>query len=575
MFAYCTEVLHLSEAEAYLRITVARAARQHPVLLAMLRDGRLHLTAIAKLAPHLTRENREALLGRAIHRSKREVQELVAEIAPRPDAPSVMRKLPDRGAATAPVRPPTRLGPSSVPNAQLGPDRVEPRTQPRRAPPPSQRAKSRRPERRGLSRESAAPGPDPQLCPHAVRQPALACPVRRPRTALVRQRVEPLSPGRYKVQFTASAELRDKLERLTALMRSAVPDGDLGAIIDGPSPRSSSGSKPGASRRRSAPRKSLGRHRHVALLAPHPGRRPAGRLRARWRAMPLRRRAGSSMHRARPARVPPPAPVRPRRRPFARRDLPAVPRPQPLPGRDRLWPAAHGQAPARRGPSLRAAAFPGHREHGRAESSRCPRGGIASNLETPHPHSRQAPAGRRGCRLPRRPAVCSPRETAMLDIRRIREQFPITRQRFQVLGQAEPKPLIYMDHGASTHPPTPVLDTYKDFLEHSYANVHRGRHYLSEMATDRFEHVSDDIFRFIHGSRAGNTVILLREHHPGPRPRRPRDGAPRGRDARVADGAPLERPAPPRAGPGRPLRREGRRHARLRRPRGEAARSTR
>ena len=65
-----------------------------------------------------------------------------------------------------------------------------------------------------------------------------------------------------------------------------------------------------------------------------------------------------------------------------------------------------------------------------------------------------------------------------------------------------------MDHGASTHPPSPVLDTYKDFLEHSYANVHRGRHYLSEMATDRFEHVSDDIFRFIHASRAGNTVIL-------------------------------------------------------------------
>jgi selenocysteine lyase/cysteine desulfurase len=96
----------------------------------------------------------------------------------------------------------------------------------------------------------------------------------------------------------------------------------------------------------------------------------------------------------------------------------------------------------------------------------------------------------------------------MLDIQRIREQFPITRQRFQVLGQAEPKPLIYLDHGASTHPPSPVFETYKDFLEHSYANVHRGRHYLSEMATDRFEHVSDDIFRFIHGSRSGNTVIL-------------------------------------------------------------------
>jgi selenocysteine lyase/cysteine desulfurase len=96
----------------------------------------------------------------------------------------------------------------------------------------------------------------------------------------------------------------------------------------------------------------------------------------------------------------------------------------------------------------------------------------------------------------------------MFDIHRIREQFPITRQCFEVLGQSEPRPLIYMDHGASTHPPRPVLDTYKDFLEHSYANVHRGRHYLSQMATDRFEHVSDDILRFIGGARDRNTVVL-------------------------------------------------------------------
>ena len=84
MFAYCTEVLHLSEAEAYLRIAAARAAREHPLLLTLLADGRLHLTAIAKLAPHLTPENREDILKRAAHRSKREIEELVAELAPRP-----------------------------------------------------------------------------------------------------------------------------------------------------------------------------------------------------------------------------------------------------------------------------------------------------------------------------------------------------------------------------------------------------------------------------------------------------------------------------------------------------------
>ena len=53
MFAYCTEVLHLSEAEAYLRIAVARDSRAHPVLLSLLADGSLHLTGIALLAPHL------------------------------------------------------------------------------------------------------------------------------------------------------------------------------------------------------------------------------------------------------------------------------------------------------------------------------------------------------------------------------------------------------------------------------------------------------------------------------------------------------------------------------------------
>jgi 5-methylcytosine-specific restriction endonuclease McrA len=44
--------------------------------------------------------------------------------------------------------------------------------------------------------------------------------------------VEPLAPSRYQVRFTASAELREKLERLQALMRYSVPDGDLARIID-------------------------------------------------------------------------------------------------------------------------------------------------------------------------------------------------------------------------------------------------------------------------------------------------------------------------------------------------------
>jgi hypothetical protein len=105
MFSYCTEALHLSESEAYLCIAVARASRRHPMLLTMLGDGRLHLSSIAKIAPHLTETNRDMVLTRAIHRSKREIEVLVAELSPRHDVPAVIRKLPARPIETRSARP--------------------------------------------------------------------------------------------------------------------------------------------------------------------------------------------------------------------------------------------------------------------------------------------------------------------------------------------------------------------------------------------------------------------------------------------------------------------------------------
>jgi len=76
-----------------------------------------------KLAPILTRENRDDLLTRATHRSKRQILELVAELSPRPDAPSLMRKLPQGRPVPASGAPP---GPNQVgPAAELGLDAVE------------------------------------------------------------------------------------------------------------------------------------------------------------------------------------------------------------------------------------------------------------------------------------------------------------------------------------------------------------------------------------------------------------------------------------------------------------------
>ncbi len=184
LFAYCTERLHFSEGEAHYRIAAARAAREHPVVLEMLADGRLHLTAVALLAPHLTAANRDAVLGRAVHRSKRDVEELVAELAPQPDVPSVIRKLPT---VTGVAPYPANADPSDSP----------------------------------VWAECAAPLP----CP-------LPGPVSQPPAPRHTPTLQPLAPGRWKVQFTAGADLHDKLERLQALMRATVPDGDLATIID-------------------------------------------------------------------------------------------------------------------------------------------------------------------------------------------------------------------------------------------------------------------------------------------------------------------------------------------------------
>src|SRR5882672_7104328 len=94
LFAYCTEVLRLSEHEAYHRVLAARTAWKHPRILSMLGAGILNLTTVRLVAPHLTHETADGLLDAAAGRSKRQVEELVARHAPRPDVPPTVRKLP-------------------------------------------------------------------------------------------------------------------------------------------------------------------------------------------------------------------------------------------------------------------------------------------------------------------------------------------------------------------------------------------------------------------------------------------------------------------------------------------------
>src|SRR2546425_2917679 len=86
MFLYCVHELHLSEDAASKRIQAARTARQFPAIFELLADGRLHLTAVNLLAPYLTPENANALLMAAVHKTKAEIEHVLADHLPRSEA---------------------------------------------------------------------------------------------------------------------------------------------------------------------------------------------------------------------------------------------------------------------------------------------------------------------------------------------------------------------------------------------------------------------------------------------------------------------------------------------------------
>ena len=113
LFTYCTQVLRLSEHAAYGRIEAARAARRFPVVVELLANGSVNLTTVGLLAPHLTPQNHLALLDSACHKSKRDVELMVACLRPQPPVPSTVRKLPSpraRGRPPWPGRCPERRG---------------------------------------------------------------------------------------------------------------------------------------------------------------------------------------------------------------------------------------------------------------------------------------------------------------------------------------------------------------------------------------------------------------------------------------------------------------------------------
>lgn len=80
----------------------------------------------------------------------------------------------------------------------------------------------------------------------------------------------------------------------------------------------------------------------------------------------------------------------------------------------------------------------------------------------------------------------------MYDVNRIRADFPI------LAREVNGRPLVYLDNGASAQKPRCVIDAMTQFYEQDYANVHRGLHYLSNVATEKYESVRGTVARFLN-----------------------------------------------------------------------------
>lgn len=89
----------------------------------------------------------------------------------------------------------------------------------------------------------------------------------------------------------------------------------------------------------------------------------------------------------------------------------------------------------------------------------------------------------------------------MYDVTKIRSDFPILSR--EVNG----KPLVYLDNGASAQKPQVVIDAISNAYTNEYANVHRGLHFLSNLATDKYESVRGIIARFLNAGSEDEIVL--------------------------------------------------------------------
>ena len=182
MYSYCVRVLRMSEDTAFKRIRVARTARQFPAILAAIADGRLNLSAVVLLAPHLTPDIADDLLAAAAHKNNAQIELLLARRFPRPDLPTLVQAITPAGLTDE-----LDLRQVNDPALQLAVRPVVP----------------------------------------SVESDTLVQTV----PLVSRTKLAPLSPGRYALQLTVDQATYDQLRYAQALLGHAVPSGAVEQVL--------------------------------------------------------------------------------------------------------------------------------------------------------------------------------------------------------------------------------------------------------------------------------------------------------------------------------------------------------
>jgi hypothetical protein len=225
LYTYCIYELRFSEDAAFRRVSAARLVKRFPALYEAIASGELHLTGLLMLGPHLTPENHLEVLGRAKHRTKKELSKLLRALDPLPDLPACIEPL-----GPAPVRRATmkpswadfveslcpvvrELGPGDAPRDWMNdelPEVAGAEQHAAEAGNDGQPPALARPDPSGpaLARSESS---GPALARSESSGPALA----RPEATAV------TGPLRYGVQFSAEEEYVQLVERAKALLSHA------------------------------------------------------------------------------------------------------------------------------------------------------------------------------------------------------------------------------------------------------------------------------------------------------------------------------------------------------------------